>query len=123
MCATCGIDHTTLDIDWGHGAKAGDITKAMDADGKIDTVIVVHRETSTTSLRHVAALGKATRHRAPPASAAGVGWFLIPAFVAVSIEATGSPRGAMTTFVVFYATCAFITWWWYRRKGSEVRCD
>ncbi len=57
------------------------------------------------------------------ASAAALGMFFIPAFVAVSIEATGTPRGALTTFVVFYATCAFITWWWYRRKGSEVRCD
>ncbi len=57
------------------------------------------------------------------ASAAALGMFFIPALVAVSLEATGTPEGALTTFVIFYATCAFITWWWYRRKGAEVRCD
>lgn len=63
VCATFGIDHTSLDISWGHGAKAADITKAMAADPKIDTVIVVHSETSTTSLSDVEAIGKVTRDR------------------------------------------------------------
>ena len=53
VCVTFGIDHTPLNIAWGHGAKAEDITKAMDADSKIDTVIVVHSETSTTALSDV----------------------------------------------------------------------
>ena len=42
---------------------------------------------------------------------------------AIVIEATGSPRVALTIFIAFYATCLFTTWWWYRRKGAEARCD
>ena len=56
------------------------------------------------------------------AAIAALGLFLIPALVAVSIEATGSPRFALTTFIVFYVTCLFVTWWWYRREGAEARC-
>lgn len=62
-CAAFGIDHTALDLEWGTGAKADDITKAMDADGKIDTVIVVHSETSTTALSDVEGIAKVTRDR------------------------------------------------------------
>jgi len=54
---------------------------------------------------------------------AALGLFCIPALVAVSMDATGSPRVALTVFIVFYVTCLFATWWWYRRKGAEVRCD
>ena len=43
--------------------------------------------------------------------------------VAVSIDATGAPRLALTVFILFYMICLFITWWWYRREGAEVRCD
>ena len=62
-CATFGIDHTALDLEWGHGAKPADITKAMDADPKIDTVIVVHSETSTTALTDVEGIARVTRDR------------------------------------------------------------
>jgi NNP family nitrate/nitrite transporter-like MFS transporter len=57
------------------------------------------------------------------AAIAALGLFFIPAMVAVSIEATGTPRNALTFFIVFYAICLFVTWWWYRREGAEVRCD
>jgi NNP family nitrate/nitrite transporter-like MFS transporter len=57
------------------------------------------------------------------ASVAALGLFFIPALVGVSIAATGSPRVALTIFIVFYMTCMFVTWWWYRRSGAEVRCD
>jgi NNP family nitrate/nitrite transporter-like MFS transporter len=57
------------------------------------------------------------------ASVAALGLFFIPAMVAVSIEATGTPRIALIVFVTFYATCLFATWWWYRRDGAEVQCD
>ena len=57
----------------------------------------------------------------PPVTALGL--FFIPAIVAVSMDATGSPRVALTVFIVFYVTCLFATWWWYRREGAEVRCD
>ncbi len=62
-CVTFGIDHTNLDLEWGTGAKPADIVKAMDADAKIDTVIVVHSETSTTALSDVAGIAKVTRDR------------------------------------------------------------
>ncbi len=63
VCETFGIDHATLHIDWGHGAKAEDITEAMDADPKIDTVIVVHSETSTATVSDVQAIAGVTRKR------------------------------------------------------------
>ena len=63
VCAAFGIAHTRLPIEWGRGAKAGDISKAMDADPKIDAVIVVHSETSTTALSDIAGIGRVTRER------------------------------------------------------------
>jgi NNP family nitrate/nitrite transporter-like MFS transporter len=57
------------------------------------------------------------------AAMAALGLFFIPAVVGVSIEATGSPRLALYIFITFYVTCLFVTWWWYRRDGAEVRCD
>jgi len=57
------------------------------------------------------------------AAIAALGLFFIPAMVALSIETTGTPRIALMVFVIFYATCLFATWWWYRRDGAEVRCD
>ncbi len=57
------------------------------------------------------------------AAMAALGLFIAPALVAVSIEATGTPRLALIVFISFYATCLFVTWWWYRRRGAEVRCD
>ena len=63
VCEAFGIDHTLLDIEWGHGAKPADITKAMDADPKIDTVVVVHSETSTTALSDVEGIARITQQR------------------------------------------------------------
>jgi len=57
------------------------------------------------------------------ASVAALGLFFIPAMIALSIESTGTPRAALIVFIIFYATCLFVTWWWYRRSGAEVRCD
>ncbi len=54
---------------------------------------------------------------------AALGLFFIPALVAVSIAATGTPRFALGIFIAFNVTCLFVTWWWYRRDGAEVRCD
>ncbi|MEK6800001.1 MAG: alanine--glyoxylate aminotransferase family protein [Planctomycetota bacterium] len=63
VCQAFGIDHTELPIEWGHGARVEQVQKAMDADRKIDTVICVHSETSTTALTDVAAIGRLTRDR------------------------------------------------------------
>lgn len=63
VCAAFNIPHTRLPIEWGRGAKAADVQKAMDADPKIDSVIVVHSETSTTALSDIAGIGRLTRER------------------------------------------------------------
>lgn len=57
------------------------------------------------------------------AGIAAFGLFFIPALIAVSINAGGSPRLAFIVFAVFYASCLLATWWWYRRNGAEARCD
>ena len=54
---------------------------------------------------------------------AATGLFFIPALVATSIQASGSPHLALVAFSVFYLTCVLTTWWWYRRKGAEAQCD
>jgi aspartate aminotransferase-like enzyme len=53
VCATFGIEHTRLPLEWGRGAKRADIAAALERDSAIDTVIVVHSETSTTALSDV----------------------------------------------------------------------
>ena len=63
VCAAFEIDHTVVDVEWGLGVKAQDVTGMMDADPKIDTVIVVHSETSTTALSDVEAIAKVTRDK------------------------------------------------------------
>jgi len=54
---------------------------------------------------------------------AALGLFFIPAIVATSIQMTGSANLAVSAFCLFYLTCVFSTWWWYRRSAAEVRCD
>jgi NNP family nitrate/nitrite transporter-like MFS transporter len=54
---------------------------------------------------------------------AALGLFFIPALAATSIQTTGSAHLALSVFSVFYITCVLATWWWYRRKDAEVRCD
>ena len=57
------------------------------------------------------------------AAIAALGLFFVPALVAVSIDATGSPLVALYAFIAFYVTCLAATWWWYRRPGAEAACD
>ena len=54
---------------------------------------------------------------------AALGLFFIPAFVATSIQTTGSAHFAMSVFSVFYLSCVLATWWWYKRKDAEAKCD
>ena len=54
---------------------------------------------------------------------AALGLFFIPAFVATSIQTTGSPYLALSVFSGFYVTCGLASWWWYQRQDAEVRCD
>lgn len=49
---------------------------------------------------------------------AAYGAFFIPKAYGTSIAASGSPNGALWGFLIFYVTCAFITWLVYTRKGA-----
>jgi MFS transporter, NNP family, nitrate/nitrite transporter len=46
------------------------------------------------------------------------GGYLIPRSFGASIKATGSPEQALAVFMVFYATCVALTWWFYARRAS-----
>lgn len=50
------------------------------------------------------------------------GGFFIPKTFGTSIDMTGSPHAALLTFVVFYMTCLFVTWWWYSRRNAPMPC-
>jgi NNP family nitrate/nitrite transporter-like MFS transporter len=47
------------------------------------------------------------------------GGYLIPRSFGASIKATGSPEQALTVFLIFYATCVALTWWYYARRVRE----
>jgi NNP family nitrate/nitrite transporter-like MFS transporter len=49
------------------------------------------------------------------------GGFLIPSGFGASIATTGGPTFALEIFLMFYATCVAITWWYYRRKSFFVQ--
>jgi len=57
------------------------------------------------------------------AAIAALGLFFIPVAVGISLQATGSPNAAWYVFIAFYLSCVIGTWWWYRRKDAEIRCD
>ncbi|MFA9478750.1 NarK family nitrate/nitrite MFS transporter [Phycisphaerales bacterium AB-hyl4] len=50
------------------------------------------------------------------------GGFVIPYSYGWAIAGTGGPAAALYGFVVFYATCVGITWWYYARRGAEAPC-
>ena len=50
------------------------------------------------------------------------GGFFIPKSYGSSIAWTGGPEMALYGFVVFYASCLAVTWWWYFRRGAETPC-
>jgi MFS transporter, NNP family, nitrate/nitrite transporter len=45
------------------------------------------------------------------------GGYLIPRGFGASIAATGGPHLALEIYLVFYATCLALTWWYYLRKS------
>ncbi|WP_193368746.1 nitrate/nitrite transporter [Pelagibius marinus] len=49
---------------------------------------------------------------------AAYGAFFIPKSYGSSIALTGGPEAALWGFAIFYATCAFLTWWFYTRGGG-----
>ena len=50
------------------------------------------------------------------------GAFYIPISFGTSIAMTGGTEAAMFTFLLFYASCIAITWWYYARKNAAVPC-
>ena len=51
---------------------------------------------------------------------AAYGAFFIPKSYGTSISMTGGPEGALMAFLVFYISCAALTWAIYSRKGGML---
>ena len=51
---------------------------------------------------------------------AAYGSFIAPEVIKGQIKA-GTPENAMYGFAIFYAVCLVLNWWFYLRKGSEIR--
>ncbi|MEZ5925850.1 MAG: MFS transporter [Hyphomicrobiaceae bacterium] len=49
---------------------------------------------------------------------AAYGAFFIPKAYGSSISLTGGPAAALWGFLIFYATCVVVTWWFYTRPGG-----
>ena len=52
---------------------------------------------------------------------AAYGAFIVPKVFGSQIEA-GRPEWALYGFAAYYCTCLVLNWWYYARKGAEVRC-
>jgi MFS transporter, NNP family, nitrate/nitrite transporter len=48
------------------------------------------------------------------------GGYLIPSGFGKSIALTGGPQLALVVYLVFYATCLALTWWFYLRRSPEA---
>ncbi|MGM0906325.1 MAG: nitrate/nitrite transporter [Pseudomonadota bacterium] len=53
---------------------------------------------------------------------AAYGGFFIPKAYGSSISLTGSVSAALVSFIIFYAICSVITWWFYSRKNAPDPC-
>jgi NNP family nitrate/nitrite transporter-like MFS transporter len=53
---------------------------------------------------------------------AAYGAFFVPKSYGTSISLTGSPVLALVTFLVFYATCLGMVYWFYSRKNAADPC-
>ncbi|MEQ1688816.1 MAG: hypothetical protein ABL874_09610, partial [Sphingopyxis sp.] len=51
---------------------------------------------------------------------AAYGAFFIPKSFGSSIALTGSPMAALWGFLIFYASCAALTWFVYTRAGGVL---
>lgn len=50
------------------------------------------------------------------------GGFFIPQAFSLSVGVTDTTTAAMTAFLVFYITCALVTWYYYQRPNAPVPC-
>jgi NNP family nitrate/nitrite transporter-like MFS transporter len=53
---------------------------------------------------------------------AAYGAFFVPRTFGLSVELTGQPVWALYAFVVYYAACIIVTWWFYARPRAEIAC-
>ena len=53
---------------------------------------------------------------------AAYGGFFIPKSYSLSLDLSGSVMGAFVGFIVFYAICLALNWWYYARNGAEAKC-
>ncbi|MDH4286640.1 MAG: antiporter, partial [Gallionella sp.] len=53
-------------------------------------------------------------------AAAAYGAFIAPVVIGGQIKA-GTPQNAFYGFAIFYAVCIVINWWFYLRKGCEIK--
>jgi NNP family nitrate/nitrite transporter-like MFS transporter len=51
---------------------------------------------------------------------AAYGAFIAPVIIGAQIKA-GTPERAMYGFAMFYALCLILNWWFYLRKGAEIK--
>src|SRR5690606_30095325 len=54
---------------------------------------------------------------------AAYGAFFIPKAFGTSIDMTGGVGAALIGFIVFYAASMVLTWFYYSRKGAEIRSE
>jgi len=52
---------------------------------------------------------------------AAYGAFIIPKVLGEQIQ-LGTPERALYGFAIFYAVCLVLNFWYYARKGAEIRC-
>ncbi|MBV8679599.1 MAG: NarK family nitrate/nitrite MFS transporter [Aquitalea sp.] len=50
------------------------------------------------------------------------GGFFIPKSYGTSISMTGGVEAALYAFILFYASCVLINWWFYARKNADIPC-
>lgn len=50
------------------------------------------------------------------------GGFFIPKSFGTALEMTGAPDAALHLFILFYISCAAITWWCYARRNAAMPC-
>jgi len=53
---------------------------------------------------------------------AAFGGFFIPKAYGTAVSLTGGTVAALYPFLVFYLSCAVVTWWFYARNGAESPC-
>lgn len=53
---------------------------------------------------------------------AAYGGFFIPKSYGTSIDLTGGVAAALIGFIVFYASCIAVTWWFYARRNAATPC-